>query len=160
MILLLAFLERFAHLLPQALRIEIACFITERVMQDFRNGAPLARIARTELRLQALLAGLTAMRWRALNGLPEGRLPRLRGGRIATHEVALFFRLSDLLHAFSDIDGFIAAARRARIARQWKALTRAPRRLTATTIRRAAVFFRAAAAVLPPVPARALELSG
>ncbi len=159
-LVLLSFLERFAHLLPQALRVEIAAFLAERLMQDFRRGLPLHRIAKAELRLQGVLAGFIAMRWRQLLGLPEGRLPRLRGGRLATHEVTLYARLADLFQAFNALDRIVSLCRRLSAARLWKQLTRAPHMIGATQIGAMRAALHSLQARLAPSHPRALDLSG
>ncbi len=164
MFLLIALLERFAHLLPQTLRVELGVFIADRLLRALDSGGfALAFLARHEIRLQRLLAAFAITRWRQLHGLPEGgplRATRIPLGHLAHDRAVLRARLIELWQAFGDLDHFIVEWRRARVRIVWKRFTRTPRRVTARLVARLRAAFSTRAARPAPQARRALDLSG
>lgn len=164
MFLLIALLERFAHLLPQTLRVELGVFIAERLLRALDSGGfAIPFLARHEIRLRRLLVVLAITRWRWLNGLPEDRViraTRIPLGQIARDRAVLRARLIDLWQAFSDLDYFIVEWRRARLRIVWKRFTRTPRRMTGRLIAMLSLMFSVCAARSAPARPRVLELSG
>ena len=162
MMILLALLERFAHLLPQALRIALCGFIAGRLLDALHpatTGPAFRKLARAELRLMRLLVAFT-FAWQAPHHSLRDILRQARGGEPAHAPAMLAARLLHHIEACEDFDAFAAALARALRLRIWRLIARAPRRLTTAACRRATAILRRATARRTPPPPRALDLSG